>query len=161
MKTVYQLDASGLYVGPVMAEESPLEPGVYLIPRGCVETAPPQFEDTQVAKWSNGSWAVVPDFRGFKYWTPDRKSHVITEAGIEPPANHLTADPGPTPAELAAQLQQEAQMLLNKSDQTVGRCYEGGVPVPEAWKAYRSALRTIVSTGVGSLPNRPEYPAGT
>lgn len=39
--TVYQLDAAGVYVGTTTADESPLEPGVYLIPGGCVQVAPP------------------------------------------------------------------------------------------------------------------------
>ena len=36
-KTVYQTDHLGLYVGPVIADASPLEEGVYLIPGGCIE----------------------------------------------------------------------------------------------------------------------------
>ena len=161
MKTVYQTDANGLYLGPTDAQQSPLEQGVFLIPRGCIEVEPPSAGPRQIARWTGESWQLVADYRGFEYWTPERTRHVITEAEVEPPENHLTADPGPTPAQIAAQLKREAQALLDKSDQTVGRCYEGGVPVPEAWKAYRAELRAIVSTGLGSLPNRPEYPAGT
>ena len=41
MKTVSQIDAAGYFVGPVLAEESPLEPGVFLIPGGAVDKAPP------------------------------------------------------------------------------------------------------------------------
>lgn len=57
-KTVYQTDAAGYYVGPAIADESPLEQGVYLIPAGCVEIAPPAFTETQRACWNNGAWAV-------------------------------------------------------------------------------------------------------
>ena len=63
--TVYQTNYSGLFVGESLADESPLEPGVFAIPAGCVETAPPEswqedqlycnipcFEHSLVDSWS-------------------------------------------------------------------------------------------------------------
>ena len=58
MKTVYQLDQTGAYLGETIAHESPLEPGVYLIPGGCVETAPPETKEGQFAVW-DGVWKLV------------------------------------------------------------------------------------------------------
>jgi len=58
MKTVYQLDQNGKYIGETIAHESPLEPGVYLIPGGCVETEPPETNKNQVAVW-DGVWTLV------------------------------------------------------------------------------------------------------
>jgi hypothetical protein len=58
MKTVYQLDQNGKYIGETIAHESPLEPGIYLIPGGCVETAPPETNKGQVAVW-DGVWTLV------------------------------------------------------------------------------------------------------
>jgi hypothetical protein len=58
MKTVYQLDQTGAYLGETIAHESPLEPGIYLIPGGCVETAPPETKEGQVAVW-DGVWTLV------------------------------------------------------------------------------------------------------
>ena len=58
MKTVYQLNQNGEYTGETIAHESPLEPGIYLIPRGCVETAPPETNEGQVAVW-DGVWTLV------------------------------------------------------------------------------------------------------
>lgn len=40
-KTVSQLDAAGYFVGVTTADESPLEPGVYLIPAGAIDRKPP------------------------------------------------------------------------------------------------------------------------
>lgn len=40
-KIVSQLDAEGFFVGAVVADESPLEPGVFLIPGGAIDKAPP------------------------------------------------------------------------------------------------------------------------
>ncbi len=60
-KTVYQTDQAGRYLGPIPADESPLEPGVWLMPAGCVEEPPPSAKKGQVAIWSEGRWALVPD----------------------------------------------------------------------------------------------------
>lgn len=60
MKIVYQTNHEGVYVGAVEADPSPLEPGVWLIPGGCVETPPPGIPQGHMAVWQNGAWSVVP-----------------------------------------------------------------------------------------------------
>jgi hypothetical protein len=57
MKTVYQLDRDGVYLGETIAQESPLEPGVFLMPAGCIEHAPPPVKAGKFARW-DGSWTV-------------------------------------------------------------------------------------------------------
>ena len=47
--TVYQLTPAGMYAGEAVADASPLEPGVYLLPAGCISTAPPDA-------WPAGQW---------------------------------------------------------------------------------------------------------
>jgi hypothetical protein len=64
-------------------------------------------------------------------------------------------------ADASVALKLDAQALLDKSDNTVLRCYEAGVSVPASWVEYRSRLRAIVSAGSGLIPTRPAYPAGT
>jgi hypothetical protein len=59
MKTVSQLDAAGYFVGITDADESPLEPGVWIIPGGAVDVAPPLVPQGQRARW-NGAWALEP-----------------------------------------------------------------------------------------------------
>ena len=54
MKIVSQLDADGYFVGLTTADESPLEPGVFLIPGGAVDVEPPVVPDGHRARWSNG-----------------------------------------------------------------------------------------------------------
>jgi len=56
-KTVYQCDLDGWFIGPTVAHESPLEPGVFHIPAGCVEDAPPEAEDGLTQRWIAGLWA--------------------------------------------------------------------------------------------------------
>lgn len=58
MKEVSQLDANGFFVGLTVADESPLERGVYLIPGGAVDSLPPSFLEGQRARFSQGEWTV-------------------------------------------------------------------------------------------------------
>lgn len=60
-KTVYQLRPGGYYVGEATARLSPadLELGieVYMLPAGCIETAPPaQVKKGKSRRWSGGQW---------------------------------------------------------------------------------------------------------
>lgn len=63
-RAVYQCDADGVYVGIATSYESPLEPGVFPLPAGCVEQAPPEPAAQQVAQMIDGVWELVPDHRG-------------------------------------------------------------------------------------------------
>ena len=59
-RTVYQTDRDGVYVGETVAFESPLEKGVFMIPAGCVETAPPATTEQTRARWTAKGWVVEP-----------------------------------------------------------------------------------------------------
>jgi hypothetical protein len=57
-----------------------------------------------------------------------------------------------------------AQTALSKSDTTLHRCFEAGLPLPADWAVYRKALRAIVGgadTSSTQLPAIPAYPIGT
>lgn len=55
----YQTNADGVYVGTVVCDMSPLEPGVWLVPAGAYTDVPPNVEDDEVVVWADGGWAVV------------------------------------------------------------------------------------------------------
>ena len=57
---VYQTNTNGIFVGATEADESPLEPGVFLIPGGCVEQEPPALAEGEQARWIDGAWLVEP-----------------------------------------------------------------------------------------------------
>ncbi|MDT0502726.1 MULTISPECIES: hypothetical protein [unclassified Halomonas] len=57
---VYQYDHAGLYVAPTEADESPLEPGMYLIPARCTPTPPPDdHPNHQWPRWNGAAWELV------------------------------------------------------------------------------------------------------
>lgn len=58
--TVYQLDPLGFYTGDALADESPLEPGVFLLPSGSVALAPPMAPEGKHPCFINGVWELVP-----------------------------------------------------------------------------------------------------
>lgn len=62
MKTVSQLDADGFFLSPVIADASPLEPGVFLIPAGAVDRAPPAVVEPgkRYRPWGAGWRGEVP-----------------------------------------------------------------------------------------------------
>lgn len=60
MKIVSQLDAGGYFVGPVQADRSPLEVGVFHIPHGAVDVAPPEVPAGQRARWVEEAWEFSP-----------------------------------------------------------------------------------------------------
>ena len=63
-ETVYQTDSLGIFIGTAIADKSPLEPGVLLIPRGCVETAPPAIPEGKVAHWDGEKWSLITSYNG-------------------------------------------------------------------------------------------------
>ena len=59
-KTVFQTDRAGHYTGQTEADESPLEPDVFLIPAGAVEAAPPDsWAEDKWPRWNGTRWELV------------------------------------------------------------------------------------------------------
>lgn len=84
-KTVYQTNYLGLYVGPVEADESPLEPGVFLLPAGCVEMPPPPAPEFKIACWISPDWHLLDYFGGLVvYNVQTREPMTIDQVGPLP-----------------------------------------------------------------------------
>jgi len=67
------------------------------LPDTLTAIAPPHVSTHQAPRWNaaHEAWEIVPDYRGVTYWTVDGAQHVITELGVEPPAEALTTPPTP------------------------------------------------------------------
>lgn len=72
-KTAYQYDRAGMLTGTTEADESPLEPGVYLLPANCTLVKPPE-------EWPDGKW---PRWMG-RNWRLATKPVSHVESGIDP-----------------------------------------------------------------------------
>lgn len=59
-KIVFQTDRAGNYTGQTEADESPLEPGVFLMPAGTVATSPPSaWPEDKWPRWNGHEWQLV------------------------------------------------------------------------------------------------------
>ncbi|NLY33928.1 MAG: phage tail protein [Alcaligenaceae bacterium] len=59
-KTAYQYDLAGLYAGTTEADESPLEPGVYLLPdRSTFVTPPANWPEDKWPRFNGHSWKLM------------------------------------------------------------------------------------------------------
>lgn len=56
---IYNYDAdTGEYLGASTADESPLEPGVFLIPANSTTIVPPDAQDGKTINFENGAWVL-------------------------------------------------------------------------------------------------------
>lgn len=56
----YQYDRAGLYQGETIADESPMEPGVHLLPARCTLKAPPaEIPADRWPRWNGVAWDLV------------------------------------------------------------------------------------------------------
>ena len=56
-KTIYNYDPlTGIFISEAIADESPLEPGVFLLPANATELKPP----SQKHIWRDGRWIIAP-----------------------------------------------------------------------------------------------------
>lgn len=93
-KIVYQTDHLGIYTGQAYADPSPLEEGVWLIPRGCVEIAPPAIPEFKAAHWDGLSWHLIDSYLGLVAYNTrtgeplsiDRLGQLPPGYTLEPPA---------------------------------------------------------------------------
>lgn len=60
-KIVYQYNQAGLFVCETIADESPLEPGVFLIPGNSTETQPPEeWPKDRWPRFNGKGWDLIP-----------------------------------------------------------------------------------------------------
>ena len=162
-KTVYQLDRHHCYLCATVADRDPLDENNWLIPAGCVETAPPETGKNQTAQWQQESqtWRIIPDYRGQTAYRTDTWQHdgiaadTVTEPGelpegltIEPPPSSLHTWDGKAwvlDAETAAALKQAQQeevwtrIKAKREEQRYGGAY---IPALKKWLQTDEPSRT-------------------
>lgn len=113
---------NGQFLGTSEADESPLEPGVFLVPAYATADAPPSVEEGHRAVWNNGSWSVEP----------------IPEPIPEP-------EPEPIPITWDT-VRAQRNSLLTQCDWTQLADAPLSPEQKSAWSAYRQQLRSVPQT---------------
>ena len=67
-KTVYQTDANGVYLFPLIANELALAQGFFNIPYGAYEDEPPPASDGKLVRRSQDAWELAEDHRRASLW---------------------------------------------------------------------------------------------
>lgn len=94
-QNIYHYDELGVLSGTSKAEANPREKDAYLVPAFATTAPPPTTGKNQCARFRDGAWEVVADFRGTSYWLPDGTRHEVTSAGEVLPPDALAAAPLP------------------------------------------------------------------
>jgi len=86
MAHIHHYDEQGLYIHQSEARMSPRgEDKAPLVPRNATLLEPPITGEHEIAKFEDGYWTMAPDYRGYRYWTPDDGEVKILEVGVNPP----------------------------------------------------------------------------
>lgn len=94
---------TGLSLGAIPADPSPLEEGVWLYPAYTALDAPPAAEAGHAVLRQGDAWAQVPDHRGETWWDADGRAVVVTSVG-DPASSGLSVDRPASPPEPAPYL---------------------------------------------------------
>ena len=84
---IYNYDEKTLeYTSSGIADESPLEPGIYLIPAFATDIQPPDKteNETVIFNIDQNNWVSVSDYRSIKLWSKDTAKQVVAKFGETP-----------------------------------------------------------------------------
>jgi len=73
-KIVYLYNQAGLFVCESIADESPLEPGIFLLPGNSTEIQPPkEWSDSQWPRFNGVDWEIIPKPKIPESISPEQK----------------------------------------------------------------------------------------
>lgn len=122
MQIYHYHQASQEFLSASQADESPLEPGVFLIPANATAVQPPAHNQGQASVFNGSSWSIVDDYRGTIYYLLDGSRYEITELGIAPPVASSPAPPPPT-------FEEQKLTLLSAVNRERSKRWRAGFPV--------------------------------
>ena len=94
---IYNYDPiSREFLGVSQADESPLEPGVYLLPAHATDQPAPAAKIGQAAIYQDGAWRLVPDYRAQSVCLIDAAGYFLGLASLTlgeiPDARHILTE---------------------------------------------------------------------
>lgn len=152
-KPVCQLDHDGYFVGMTVADASPLEPGVWLLPAGAIDADAPEIPEGYRAKWTGAVFElealpVDPDpepepepptlaERREAVWTAVKVERARREYGGVLAAGHWFQ------TDLESQIKHQSNLIDAKDMMASGGTNDdiltiGGLPV--GWKTYDNGV---------------------
>lgn len=84
------------YVGSSLADESPLEPGVFLIPAHATELEPPSCSLGEIQVFNGTSWELVKNYSG-TYYSTITQEQIQYQNSLIPPENSTKEQPPEVP----------------------------------------------------------------
>ncbi len=84
---IYNYDSTTFeYNGTSIADESPLEPGVFLIPTNASEIQPPVSSENEAVIFdiNKNQWSIVSDYRNVDLWSKNSAEKVSSYLGESP-----------------------------------------------------------------------------
>lgn len=125
---------TGEYLSIDTADESPLEPGVFLIPAYATDIAPPAVNAGECAVFNSGAWQVLPDHRGETHYD------AITGAPVE------IMDIGQVPAGLMAAMPLSIVKVQRKAAIEAARdaaCFADVAALSRTWQADKRSQELL------------------
>lgn len=138
---------SKLYVGCSEADPDPLTPDEYLVPAYATLKEPIETRKNEAVMFCDGEWEIVPDWRGFVYYTSSGEKIEIDEINVVPPKDAKTDPPEPEVSEVANEQIEYINFLCDK---------ELKCSYPEAetrtWDKQEKEARAYVSDQSSDVP---------
>ncbi len=106
--------ATGELIECVAADESPLEPGVWIVPAHATTTEPPPAVAGQARVWRDDAWGYVPDHRGELRWLDHATSYVVTKIGE--PEGEVDKPPRPLADAQSARIAEAWAVMQSRVD---------------------------------------------
>lgn len=142
---------TGEFLGSDIARESPLEPGVFLMPACATDVAPPQFGASEAAVFANGAWSVVPDYREQTWF--DKVSGApcqITALGLPPDSLSPTMPPDIAFEEAHIAQANKIANAFNAAVAAITSPYPGDER--DSWPKQEAEARSYVANNTASTP---------
>lgn len=132
-KTVYLFDESGRSAGEYKAQESPLEPGVFLTPQRSTDIAPPSTSVSQYAQFNGASWTLLD--------IPIKPPYVPTQEELDAAAAQQAAQD----AKAAVKADNTTQFLISHSPSEIKDWVQGKLPsLPQNESAFIARLAVAI-----------------
>ena len=82
--------------GVSIADESPLEPGVFLIPAYATDIKPPEVSESKIQVFKDNQWNIIEDRRGI-YYSTQTQEVIENYNPLEAPENATRENPPEVP----------------------------------------------------------------